>query len=78
MKLRVNGGITPRLHEWLMQFLKEWPFVTWDGAFAAPLGLKQDQLAPLTVCHASVGDAFQALTRHDFQMAVQFNQQRNK
>ena len=50
----------------------------WDGAFAAPLGLTQDQLAPLTVTHASVSDAFQALTRHDFQMAVLFNQQYNK
>ena len=50
----------------------------WDGAFAAPLGMKQDQLAPLTVTHASVRYAFQALTRHDFQMAVRFNEQHNK
>ena len=78
MKLRVNGGITPALHAWLVQFLQEWPFLIWDGAFAAPVDLTQDQLAPLTLTHASVSDAFQALTRHDFQMAVLFNQQYNK
>jgi hypothetical protein len=78
VKLRVNGGITPQLHAWLMQFLKEWPFMIWDGAFAAPLGMKVEQLAPLPVTHASVKDAFQAMTRHDFQMAVRFNQQHNK
>jgi len=78
VKLRVNGGITPQLHAWLMQFLKEWPFMIWDGAFAAPLGMKVEQFARLPVTHASVKDAFQAMTRHDFQMAVRFNQQHNK
>ena len=73
MKLRVNGGITPQLHAWLLEFLKEWPFLTWDGTFAAPSGLKQDELAALEVNHSSVKDAVQALTRHDFEMAVMFN-----
>ena len=84
MKLRVNGGITPELHTWFIQFLQEWPFLLWDGtfpaplSFTAPLSFSQDQLAPLTVNHASIQDAFQALTRHDFLMAVRFNQQYNK
>ena len=78
MKLRVNGGIAPHLREWLIQILKERPFLTWDVVFAAPLGLTQQQLAPLAATHASVSDALQALTRHDFHMAVRFHQQCNK
>ena len=78
MQLRVNGGITPELHVWLLDFLKEWPFLIWDGMFAAPLGLKQDELAPLNVGHVTVKDAVQALTRHDFKMAVIFNQRHNQ
>ena len=78
MRLRVNGGITPKLHAWLMQLQQEWPFLIWDGAFAAPLGLAQDQLAQLTLGHTSVPDAFRALTEHDFYMAVSYNQQYSK
>ena len=78
MQLRVNGGITPELHVWLVDFLKAWPFLIWDGTFAASLGLTQADLAPLEVGHASVKDAVKALFRHDFTMAVIFNKRHNQ